>query len=303
MSTNKADTVLVVDDAEPNRLFLEAHLKAAGYQVLEATDGDEAISVLVDYQDAVDVVLLDRRMPRVDGMDVLAWIKKQAPLKSLPVIFQTAADSEKEIVEGIDAGAYYYLTKPYEPGLVLSITRAAVEDYNHHRALQKEVSSRAETLALMTEGRFLIQTLGQANDLAVTLANRMPDPDSRVLGISELLINAIEHGNLGISYEEKTRLIANGRLVKEINRRAVNPQNTGKYVTVYWQCDREKISITITDEGQGFDWKSYLDIDPDRVFDSHGRGIAIARRMSFDTLEFSGKGNVVTGTVLLSPAR
>ena len=79
MSTNKADTVLVVDDAEPNRLFLEAHLKAAGYQVLEATDGDEAISVLVDYQDAVDVVLLDRRMPRVDGMDVLAWIKKQAP--------------------------------------------------------------------------------------------------------------------------------------------------------------------------------------------------------------------------------
>jgi hypothetical protein len=57
--------------------------------------------------------------------------------------------------------------------------------------------------------------------------------------------------------------------------------------------------MTIQDEGDGFDWQKYLDFDPERAFDPHGRGIAMARMMSFDALEYQGKGN----TVVLKIAR
>ena len=53
----------------------------------------------------------------------------------------------------------------------------------------------------------------------------------------------------------------------------------------------------IVDEGDGFDWTRYLDFDPARAFDPHGRGIAVARLSSFDALEYIGKGNLVIATV------
>lgn len=55
----------------------------------------------------------------------------------------------------------------------------------------------------------------------------------------------------------------------------------------------------MTDEGNGFDWNKYLEMSPDRAFDMHGRGIAMARMLSFDDLQYQGKGNVVVGKVNL----
>ena len=60
------------------------------------------------------------------------------------------------------------------------------------------------------------------------------------------------------------------------------------------------IEITVTDQGCGFDWQSYISLDEHRAFDSHGRGIAMARMMSFDTLEYRGCGNQVVGTIVNS---
>ena len=57
--------------------------------------------------------------------------------------------------------------------------------------------------------------------------------------------------------------------------------------------------VTIIDQGPGFDWAGYLEFSPDRVFDLHGRGIAMSRSMSFDSLEYLGTGNTVVTTVAL----
>ena len=56
----------------------------------------------------------------------------------------------------------------------------------------------------------------------------------------------------------------------------------------------ERTLVNILDEGQGFDWKEYMDIDPSRALETHGRGIAQANKISFDNLEYSPKGNAVT---------
>jgi len=55
--------------------------------------------------------------------------------------------------------------------------------------------------------------------------------------------------------------------------------------------------VTIADQGQGFDWKNYVEFSPERVFDLHGRGIAMSKAISFDSLEYCGNGNKVIATV------
>ena len=67
----------------------------------------------------------------------------------------------------------------------------------------------------------------------------------------------------------------------------------------YQRTDGE-ICIRIRDQGAGFDWRNYATVDPGRVFDAHGRGIAVARIMSFDRVEYFGTGNEVMGVIQLS---
>jgi CheY-like chemotaxis protein len=106
--------VLVVDDHAPDRKLLTVHLQPEGYEVETAEDGVEAWGKLRADPQRYDVILLDRTMPRMDGMQLLGKIKDDEDLRMVPVIMQTALAEREEILEGIRAGAYYYLTKPYD---------------------------------------------------------------------------------------------------------------------------------------------------------------------------------------------
>lgn len=293
--------VLVVDDHKAIRHLLTACLEPAGYQVITAPDGAEAWDILQQRGEEITVVLLDRRMPRMDGMELLSRIKASPALANMPVIMETAADKEEDIAEGIRAGAYYYLTKPLQPHVVLSITAAAVRDHQHVAELRQEVRRHMSGLALMTRATFRARTLNDAHDLTVTLASACPDPDIRVLGLSELLVNAVEHGNLGISYEEKDILLRENRWRDEVLRRLEAPEYRDRHVTVEFDRHPDRIEISITDEGAGFDWRDYMDLDPRRALEPHGRGIALSRAMSFDEIAYQGRGNRVTTTIRLPP--
>ncbi|MCK6498271.1 MAG: ATP-binding protein, partial [Nitrospira sp.] len=63
-----------------------------------------------------------------------------------------------------------------------------------------------------------------------------------------------------------------------------------------------RLCLQVTDEGAGFDWRKYLDFDPDRAYDTHGRGIAMANKLSFDHIEYRGKGNRVHAVSYLQGA-
>jgi hypothetical protein len=73
-----------------------------------------------------------------------------------------------------------------------------------------------------------------------------------------------------------------------------------KLVEVSFERQTDLLVFTIRDQGQGFDWSRFLDFDPERVFDPNGRGIAMARSISFDSLEYQGNGNIVVVTVKLT---
>ncbi|MBC7950970.1 MAG: SpoIIE family protein phosphatase [Rhodospirillaceae bacterium] len=291
--TSRPTRCMVVDDERMNREVVIANLRAAGYETMSAEDGQQAWIALDAAPDEFDVIVLDRRMPRMDGMELLARLKTDERLRNIPVIMQTAYASSEDVVEGIKAGVYYYLGKPLDRRLLLSVTAAAIEEHQRFLRLRDDLAKRTTALTLMDTGAFRFRTLAEANTLAVALARACPRSAHLVVGLSEIFTNAIEHGNLGITFDEKAQLLAEKRWRQEVEARLDAPQNRNKQVTVTFQRLPGEVRITVHDEGAGFDWRSYVQMDAARAFAVHGRGIAMARQLSFDALEYRDPGNEV----------
>jgi two-component system cell cycle response regulator len=115
---------LVVDDNAVNRLLLRRGLAEQGLDVIEAEDGLLALELLE--REAVDVVLLDLLMPRVDGYETLERIKSQEALRHVPVIVITAVDDLASVVRCIELGATDYLPKPFDPALLRARVNASL---------------------------------------------------------------------------------------------------------------------------------------------------------------------------------
>jgi diguanylate cyclase (GGDEF)-like protein len=110
MEHKQKKRILVVDDHEDNIELLRARLEARGYEVFGASDGQAALDQVEHV--SPDLILLDVMMPKMDGMEVVRRLKANKNLPFIPVIMQTALDSTENKVEGLDAGADDYITKP-----------------------------------------------------------------------------------------------------------------------------------------------------------------------------------------------
>lgn len=295
-----AGRILLVDDDDFVRSITQKILESAGYTVESAEDGLAAWEKIDSAPDSVDLMLLDKHMPRMDGIALLKRMKADDRFKELPVIMLTSDTEQQDIVEGLATGAYYYLTKPSPKELLKLVIKNALSEFKQKRELRKLLGQQAKSLSILRRAEFSYRTLAEAKNLALWLAEASNQPVRTVNGYSELLINAVEHGNLGISYTEKGQLIAEGRWAEEIESRLLHSLYSDRQVSVTMKKTPSVCIVTITDQGVGFDWKRYLEFSPERVFDLHGRGIAMSKIMSFDGLEYLGSGNTVVATVLHS---
>lgn len=300
MDTKPTAIVLAVDDEAYNLKIISYHLNNENYEVITAGDGQEAWDLLVESPEQFDTILLDRSMPRMSGMEVLRKIKSHDILKSIPVIFQTAMKHQDDILEGLQAGAYYYLTKPYKRDALRNIVNAAVSDSIKYRKLKSKTAKVLKAFACLKKGEFEVYTPEQGEQLSALLSSACPEPNKVVVGLWELILNGIEHGNLGISYKEKSQLNQDNQWTSEIQRRLSLRENKAKFVGIHMNRNNSHIEFVIQDQGNGFDWQNYIDISPARAFDTHGRGIAMACMYSFDRVEYSGKGNIVSAIVSLN---
>lgn len=295
---NKKQTNILIVDDEPLLLeILKEYLDEMDYSTVEANDGAEAWSILQDPSHQFDTIILDRIMPNMDGLEVLKKIKAHPTLNKVPVIMQTGSIEKHEILEGLQAGCYYYLTKPFEKDVFSSIVKTAVSDYINYCLLHEELQKQNQSLMLLNSGEFIFRTLDESRVLTTLLAAACPEPDRVATGLSEMLINAVEHGNLGISYADKSHLLARHEWEQEIKQRLEQSKYANLYVSVQFERSANEISIVIKDQGKGFEWQQYLEISPERSGDSHGRGIAMANLLSFDSVEYKGNGNEVKVTL------
>ena len=136
-------TVLVVDDHAPLRTLCRLSLEPAGFRVLEAADGDEALAVVA--ADRPDAILLDIMMPRLSGWKVAAALLADEATDQIPIIFITARAGLSDRIRAFELGAQAYLTKPFDPA-VLPVTITKVLDQIERGERDADL---AETLAAL----------------------------------------------------------------------------------------------------------------------------------------------------------
>lgn len=145
--------ILIVDDNPESVEIFQLRLAANGYDVITATDGKKGLALARDKQP--DLILLDIMMPQIDGIEVCRRLKSDASLPFMPIIMVTAKTDTKDIVEGLEAGADEYLTKPVDHTALV----ARVKSMLRIKALHDKVLAQSAQLTVQLKTATKIQSL------------------------------------------------------------------------------------------------------------------------------------------------
>lgn len=170
-SVPKAD-ILIVDDTPENLRFLSTMLAEQGYEVRKALNGPMALSTV--QADPPDLILLDIKMPEMNGFEVCEKLKSLATTREIPVIFLSALDDVLDKVKAFNVGGVDYITKPFQFEEVL----ARVENQLYIRHLQKQLTQEKEAAEQAVKAK--------ANFLAM-MSHEIRTPLNGVLGMTQLL--------------------------------------------------------------------------------------------------------------------
>ncbi|MBX7057009.1 MAG: response regulator [Leptospirales bacterium] len=292
--------VALVDD-DPSIVGLITRLLESRYRnlpILQLGTLGEARRHLLELDPAPCLLILDWTLPDGEGVSLLRELKANTRGRLMPVIMLTAHSEAEFVRQGIAAGAFYYLTKPVQPPLLLATVGAAFDQFRALQQSAEEIDELRMAVLDMERGEFRVQRPPEALRLSRWLSHLESDPARLRFGLMELLTNAIEHGNLEISYQQKSSLLRSNELDDFLQARLEEAPYSQRYATLrFWREGPNKL-FEIEDMGQGFDHRPYLTLSADRAFDLHGRGIALAREHSFAALDYQGAGNIVRATSL-----
>ena len=228
------------------------------------------------------------------AISVIRQIRESEDLKTLPIICWGFSPRPAGAGSSSCFGLSFYLDAKAPVADVLQTVKCAVGSSNQFKGLLREVSVRESAIGLIRSGVFELKGLQEAENLATMLSRACPDPSVAAFALMEILVNAIEHGNLGLSHDEKSELLESGRLQDEIARRLGLPENVDKVVSVSFTRYDDRAEFTIKDAGIGFDWRRYmreLESDSDKL---NGRGLTLACALECVDLSYSGNGNTAT---------
>ena len=272
-------------------------LREAGHKVTAGTSKEDAFNRLFEAGDTIDAVLLDASVTEPQVITFAREFRRVLIAHCVPVIRLTNARDDARMASGIRAGVWHYVQVPCANELLLAVVEAVAKRRGEYLRLRAATEKSSQALKGLTEATFRFRTLEDVERVAQLVASVCPSPDRVVIGLAELMLNAVEHGNLGIGYETKWRINAQGTWLDEMRRRLDAPEQAERFATLTFKRDHAGARIRIEDCGAGFDWTPYLEIDSTQASDSHGRGIAVARMLSFDALAYCGLGNIVTAVI------
>ncbi len=201
--------ILLVDDDANARIILNRVLTKSGYEVMEASNGREALEAASKFRP--DVMLIDWMMPEMDGEQLAKWIKNDATLRFTYIILLTAKGDVKDRVRGLQAGADDYITKPAPHQEVL----ARIESGVRVRNLHNEIQQLTRRVALL--------------ELAATVGHEINNPLNVIYLALDMMRKSLKNGEFD-KLEKGIQLIAEtADRLKEIARKFVelkDPEST-----------------------------------------------------------------------------
>ena len=285
--------ILVVEDDEGTRSFMTMTVEGQGHETVSAPDGLEGLKIFKTFQP--DVVFSDIQMPNMDGLEMLEKIRRID--SNALVIISSALDSPQYTLKALRLKANDYLVKPIMEKDILALL-AKYSGILEHRTQTREVYGLIYQRDLGMKIFNQLDLVGKIVDrLMLETEHALPGPDRLGihLGLVEMLTNAIEHGNLEITYDEKTEALegAPKDLPTLIETRSNTSPYKDRHVNLEFHMNKERCEWLITDQGPGFDWKNLPDPnDPANLLALHGRGIMLTR-LQFDECSYLGSGNQV----------
>ena len=304
-------SVLFVDDEESIRATFQRRF-GGKFTISLASDGLEAAHRL-ETNDAIQIVVTDIRMPNVDGFELIRHARAKKP--ELGFIVVSGHGDYDDVVRAMRLGARNFFRKPYDFGELEQAIRSEAERYMLLQEDRWKQLREQETDTYLVAVDSLTYLIPNDMELASTIAFRLVrvfeamgvcTEDTRqntALGLMELIINAIEHGNLEVAGELKMHLKSDSETayLEEIARRKHASPYQDRFVKIVATVSNEKAVVRIEDEGPGFDRSRIPDpTDPANLYNPSGRGILLAQ-MFMDDLRYSDSGNVVTAVKYKPP--
>lgn len=274
-----------LDTDEYQLKFLENH-----EFIMECLNFDLPEIVIVNFSDTGLVIAT-----------ILDSIRKDAWLHNFGIVgvFRPSSQDEDELLN-----RYHDLNilAMIDAGRVAShfVRVVQIIEQNRQIIFQRELSDK---LVERAAGSFVIENdifaVGVYAGIAATILSQRSyiKPESKMhlqLCLDELIVNGVEHGNCGITFEEKSEFLKDGKgIVDLVEEKCQDPKVAQKKVVLEWEIDRDKTTFTIADEGNGFDVPCLKEkLDKEGPLALHGRGIRMARAFA-EKLYYNRKGNKV----------
>lgn len=292
--------VLLAEDDRAAALVLSGMIEAMGFDVRLAGNGAEAFALLREEAAGIDIVVTDRMMPVMDGLALTRRIKREPDLQLVPVVLLTGADRPEDVAAGVEAGAFYYATKPPQENILRSVLESALREVGRQKKLRREIAGHQAGFRNIEAMRLKLGTPDEVEPVCSLMASLSDDPQKLIQGIYELVQNAVEHGVLRFGLEQKQRLLEEGRWREALAGRATDPAYRGEVEASIARQDGALV-LRVKDSGPGFAWRRFLQADPARSGALCGRGIARAGSFVFARMAFNEAGNEVTAVFQNTP--
>lgn len=160
-------TILIVEDEHRIREFEVTYLRDAGYEIIEAADGQSAVDIFGKHQ--VDLAVVDINLPKLDGFEVCKAIRSAS---AVPILIVTARGSDEDEVKGLSTGADDYIRKPFNPNVLVARVQALLRRHGGTKQLRfKGLIIDPETMSVIKDGTHIVLTTTRFN-LLLALASR-----------------------------------------------------------------------------------------------------------------------------------
>ncbi|MGF1621974.1 MAG: hypothetical protein ACFCUR_15330 [Rhodomicrobiaceae bacterium] len=295
----RKDRIVVINSQGECTGKLGEKLGELGYDAAYLRQELDAIAELNSWAETVSIIILDWRYEGAKDWMFADALADKATEIGLPVLTLTIADHAEDVRIASEAGLSTILSMPCR----LADLKRALDCLGRRARRVKAAAGLGlgEAVMLLESCKFRFRTPEDVETLLPIVAKLFPDPERSVAGLAELMLNAIEHGNLEVGHERKAEWVARGVYQSELAKRLQTPPFSNRWAELIVNRREDGIMIVIMDEGCGFCWQDLIRgagaNETGAIARPCGDGLSRARLESFDDVRFNHIGNQVTAFV------